>query len=161
MFWNECCLLCHGLSAVYFYSWKNVFMLGDIRCWYDLLCRGKGKILCWILKCKFYGSQKAFWESDEEIEGRDQQVIKEWGKSFDMRFIIRISADGVDLQAIIPTLAVRNYVQLLLWISKRKMLLGLVHWDHVLTNPIAVALSNKVRMNILKNSPLPVVWGGI
>lgn len=87
---NECGLLCHGLSATYFYFWENVFMLSSIRCSCDLLCRSKGKILCWILKCKFYGSQKAFWESDEAIEGRDQQVIKEWGKS--MRVIIRVSA---------------------------------------------------------------------
>lgn len=112
---------CSEMSAIYFAmvfllfiftSGKNVFMLDDLRCSCDLLCRNKGKILCWILKCKFYGSQKAFWKSDEEIEGRDQQVIKEWGKSFDMRVIIRITEVWVDLQAIIPTLAVRNYVQL-------------------------------------------------
>lgn len=70
----------------------------------DLLSRSKGRLLCWILKYKFYGSQKALWELDEETEDKDQQAVKEWYKSFNiMRVIIRIAVVWVDLQAIIPT----------------------------------------------------------
>lgn len=43
----------------------HVIMLGTLH---------RGRILYWILKCKFYGSWKAFWELDEKIEGKDQQT---------------------------------------------------------------------------------------
>lgn len=45
-----------------------------------------------MLDIKFYGSQIAFSELDEEIESKDQQAIEEWYKSFDiMKVIINIS----------------------------------------------------------------------
>lgn len=78
-----------------------------------LLHRSKGRLLGWVLTYKFYGIQKALWGLDEETEDKDQQATKEWCKSFNiLRVILRIAVVWVDLQAIIPTLAVLNYVQL-------------------------------------------------
>lgn len=77
----------------------------------NLWHKSKGRVSRFILKYKFYGSQQVFWELDEEIEGKDQQAIRELSKSFSIvRVMISITVVRVDLQAIIPTLAVRNYV---------------------------------------------------